>query len=334
MRGLVFSWPDLFRAGFDTKVSIPASHRRPRQIVMVGMGGSAAGAGLLEDYLSPDLSIPYLVHRDYGLPVFVGKSTLVICVSHSGNTEETLDSYAEARKRGAKTIAITTGGKLADQAKRDKVPLVRFGNDLPPRAALPQVLGLLLRIFSTAGFVTKQDAEVTEALGHLDQVSGTVAETEQHAAAELAKALRGKVPIIYGAGLTAAAARRLKAQISENAKQTAAFEVVPEVNHNALAGLEFPNDLAEHVIFVMLRTGHEHPLHALRFEFISEALEEKGLRGATLRSSGPNRLAHLLTIIFLGDVASLMLSAHNKVDPTPVDIIDRLKQRLSDSGVG
>lgn len=331
MRQCVLDWPSLFKQGFESDVKVPAKLRDARQIVCCAMGGSAIGAGLLGDYLAPDLKVPYTVHRDYDVPGFVDKDTLVICVSHSGETEETLSGYAAAKARGAKVIAVTTGGELAKRAKADKMTLLRYDSDLQPRTAVPQVFGILLKVTVKLGVTGTHDDVVQEALTHLRQIVKTVSGTTHHAAADLAKRLAGKVPVVYGAGLTAEAARRLKGQVSENAKQTAASEVIPEQNHNALVGLEFPEDLRDHVVFVMLRTGHEHPRHSLRFEFVCSALKARNLPAATVRGTGPNRLSHLLTAVFLGDLASVLLAEKNGVDPTPTDIIGELKSVLAEA---
>ncbi|HEY8108415.1 MAG TPA: bifunctional phosphoglucose/phosphomannose isomerase [Patescibacteria group bacterium] len=332
MRDCVLDSPSLFEQGYGSKASFPAKYRKAKQVVFCCMGGSATGAGLLGDYLAPDLKIPYWVHRDYDVPGFVGKDTLVICVSHSGTTEETLSGYDEAKRRGAMLAAVTTGGELAKRAKADGAVLVKYESGLQPRAAVPQVLGVLLRTMVTLGLADDHEDTVREAVAHLRQVAETVSDTHNHAAADLAARMHGKIPVIYGSGLTAETARRLKGQVSENAKQTAAWEVVPEENHNALVGLEFPEELRDRVVFVTLRTGYEHPRDGLRFEFLDSALASRGLPGATLRGTGPNRLAHLLTVVFLGDLASILLAGKNGVDPTPVDIIDELKSYLTEAG--
>lgn len=331
MRQRVLDWPSLFEKGYGTDVTLPAAYRKAKQVVFCCMGGSAIGAGMLGDYLAPGLKVPYLVHRDYGVPAFVGKDTLVVCVSHSGGTEETLSGYAGAKERGAHILAVTTGGELAERAKADGAALLLYESDLQPRAAVPQGFGILLRAMVSLGIAADHDDVVREALTHLRQVVQTVSGTTRHAAADLAGRLHGKVPIIYGSGLTADAARRLKGQVSENAKQTAAWEVIPEQNHNAIVGFEFPDDLRDHVVFVMLRTGHENPRHSLRFEFVESVLAERKIETASLQGVGPNRLSHLLTVVFLGDLATVLLAEKNGVDPTPVEIIGELKSRLAEA---
>lgn len=324
-------WPSLFERGYGSDIALPAAYRKAKQVVFCCMGGSAIGSGMLGDYLAPDLKLPYVVHRDYDVPAFVGKGTLVVCVSHSGNTEETLSAYDEAKKRGAMLAVVTTGGKLAERAKADRTPTVRYESTLQPRAAVPQAFGILLRLMVRLDQADEHSDTVKEAVGHLGRITETVAGTTHHAAAKLADRMHGRVPIVYGSGLTAEAARRLKGQVSENAKQTAAWEVVPEVNHNALVGLEFPEDLRDHTVFVSLRTGHEHPRVRLRYEFLDSALAARELSGTSVQGTGPNRLSHLLTVVFLGDMASVLLAEKNKVDPTPVDIIDRLKSYLAEA---
>jgi glucose/mannose-6-phosphate isomerase len=275
--------------------------------------------------------VPFTVVRDYTFPKYVGPKTLVVAVSHSGNTEETLSCYVQARQRKAKLLAVSTGGDLAAQARRDKVSLVKYGYPGQPRAALPMVLGIWLKLLPALRLAPDQAEAAAAAEQHITEIVDHVRHTKRHQAADLADQLTGRVPIIYGAGFLGEAARRLKGQISENAKQTAAWEVVPEQNHNALVGYEFPDGLAKAVTFVLLRSTFEHPRHGVRLDFVRELIGQRHLAAVELAATGPNKLSHLVSSAFWGDLTSVELASRNGVDPTPVDVIDQLKGRLAES---
>ncbi|MEJ7660489.1 MAG: SIS domain-containing protein [Hymenobacter sp.] len=256
MLGHVLAWPKLLELGWEAG-GLPseqqASLKAKRQIVCCGMGGSAIGAGIVGDYLVDQLTVPYLVVRDYDLPPFVDEDTLVLCLSYSGGTEETLSAYAQAKQRGAAVLAVATGGTLLTQAATDDVPALRFEYPGQPRVSLPIMVGLLLRLFGELGYVSDQSAAVNAAGATLASLAQT-SERDPSAAEALAAELAGMVPIVYGAGFLAEAARRLKGEANENSKQTAGWEVLPEQNHNALVGYEFPADMPAHVRFVLLRS--------------------------------------------------------------------------------
>lgn len=326
MLGHVQAWPELLVRGFGQTVEVPGLARGKRRIVCCGMGGSAIGAGLVGDYGAQDFTVPYEVTRDYTLPGGVDADTLVLCLSYSGDTEETLSCFEAAREAGAALMAVTTGGELAVRGREAGIPVITFDYRSQPRAALPVMLGLLLKLFSIAGYLPDQAKAVGVA-----QTAAAAATKDQASAERLAGELAGRIPIVYGSGLTAEAARRLKGQVSENANQTAAWEVLPEQNHNALVGLEQPDGLAAMTRFVLLRTDQEHPRNTLRFEILKELLEGKGLACSEIRAAGDGRLAQLVSVLAQGDLASVALAFRNGVDPTPVTVIAGLKERLGEA---
>lgn len=332
MFGAILAWPDRLRAGFAHKVpDLPDDYRSAQNIVVGAMGGSAIGAGLAGELLADRLTVPFTVVRDYALPAAVGANTLVVAVSHSGGTEETLAVYRQARERGAKVIAITTGGELAERAASDGVPVIRYECPGQPRAALPMVLGIWLKLLGELGYAPDQSDSVEAAATHLDEITRDVRATEDNLAATVANALVGKIPIVYGAGFLGEAARRMKGEISENAKQTAAWEVLPEQNHNAVVGYEFPKDLGDSAVFVLLRSSLEYPRHTVRFEYLKDLMDRRRLPYVEITGTGPDRLSQLTSVLFWGDLSSYDLAHRNGIDPTPVDVLESLKVALAES---
>src|SRR5437899_3710204 len=155
---------------------LPPAYGDVRNITVIGMGGSAIGGDLAAALLADELKVPMSVHRDYGLPAYVGRDSLVIASSYSGNTEETLSSFEEARKRGAKVLVLTTGGKLAELARASGYPLVTFSYKARPRATLGYSLGLVLGALFRMGFVRDLSADIEAALGDLARLDERVHE--------------------------------------------------------------------------------------------------------------------------------------------------------------
>ncbi len=331
MFGAILAWPDRLREGFGHDVSLPEEYRTAKSITVCAMGGSGIGVSLAYDLLSDRLTVPFTVVRDYDLPAAVGSETLFVAVSHSGNTEEVLSAYAQAKERGARLLVVAAGGALAERAEADGAAYVAYACPGQPRAAMPLVLGLLLKLFGELGYVPDQSRTVEAAASHLDEIVRDVRGTRDNQSVDFAAALEGRIPVVYGAGFLAEAARRLKGQISENAKQTAAWEILPEQNHNALVGYEFPKDLGDTAVFVLLRSTMEHPRHTARFEFLEGLLDRRNLAYTEITGTGPDRLSQLVSVLFWGDLGSYELARRNGVDPTPVDVIGELKDALAES---
>src|SRR5437773_5008022 len=157
-----------------TKASIPPAYGDVRSIIVAGMGGSAIGGDLAAALLEGELKVPMTVHRDYGLPAYVGRDSLVIVSSYSGNTEETLSSFEEARKRGAKVLALTTGGKIAELARASNYPSVTFRYKAQPRAALGSLLGLVPGGLTKLGFARDLSDDIEAALSDLPKLEERV----------------------------------------------------------------------------------------------------------------------------------------------------------------
>lgn len=329
MLGHVLDWPELLEQGYSHSVTLSDSLKKKTSILCCGMGGSAIAASIIGGYVSDDVTVPYEVVRDYTIPAYVGPRTLVLCLSYSGSTEETLACYAAAREAGAAILVVTTGGELAEQAKADGVALVTYPGGLQPRASLPFVIGLQLNIFSRLKYISEQDDDVHESIDHLRDL--VMDDQVRRDARVAANALHGRIPIIYGSGFLGEAARRLKGQISENANQTAAYETLPEQNHNALVGFEKPDKLRDTAVFVLLRSALEHHRHSLRFTVTKELLHKHGLPIVELEASGPTPFTALCSSLYWGDLLSVELAYRNGVDPTPEDIIGKLKERLKGS---
>jgi glucose/mannose-6-phosphate isomerase len=312
------------------KATLPPAYGDVRNITVAGMGGSAIGGDFAAALLADDLKVPMTVHRDYGLPAYVGRDSLVVASSYSGNTEETLASFEQARKRGAKVLVLTTGGKLADLARASNYPVVTFSYKAQPRAALGYSLGLVLGVLTKLSFVRDLSADIDAALADLAKIEERVHEgARTNDAKKMALELFGRVIVAYGAGVMGVMARRVKGQWNENAKNWSAFDVMSELNHNAVVGFPHPPIAKEALTVLLLRSDRDNPRHKLRFEVTRELLDRAGVPHKTLQFAGQNMLSEVLQMVYFTDYVSFYVALLNGADPSPVKSIDYLKDRLA-----
>jgi glucose/mannose-6-phosphate isomerase len=303
-----------------------------RQVVLAGLGGSAIGGDLLRVMVARQARVPFAVCRDYNLPACVDRQTLVFLTSYSGNTEETLSAYRLAGERGAVRIAVTTGGRLAEMAAGDGVPVLRVPPGLPPRSAIGYTFLPALVLLERLGVIGHQEGygELLAVLRSHREEFGPSAPVSQNRAKDLAVRLHGKIPVIYGvSGTTEVVATRWKGQCNENAKCLAYWNVYPELNHNELVGFEAPPELLRSLFLVHLRDVTDHARVQARMEIVKGLLAEKVGGLAEFSGQGETLLARLFSLIYLGDFASVYLSLLYGINPKPVQVIDYLKQELA-----
>jgi len=314
-------------------VELPDSHRDVDAVCVLAMGGSAIGAELVAGIAGARLRVPLVVHRGYGLPEWTTPRTLVIAASHSGETVETVSGASEARARGLPLAVISTGGSLGAMAAQEVVPYLRYEAPGQPRAAIGFGIGLLHELLSRAGLLVDADplGPAVEALESLLERNAPSVETEASPAKQLAWSIFGRIPIIYGAGPMAAVAHRWKTQMNENAKAWAAFEPMPEANHNAIEGSLNPRELSDALYVVEVRDPTEPSEIAARYAVVNELLGERATNRSVIWVEGPSALARTLCGVAFGDLVSVYLAILYQTDPTPVTLLAMLKQRLARS---
>lgn len=307
-----------------------------KQVVIAGMGGSAIGADLLASYSASLSRLPIVVHRDYGLPLFAsGADTLVVCSSHSGNTEETLDAFAAALKAECRIMVVCTGGELAKRAKEKDIPVWTFDHAGQPRAAVGFSFGLLLAMFQRFGFIPDQTQEMEDALNAMKRVQQHLRAdvvTAKNPAKRYAGQLMGRWVTIVGAGLLTTVARRWKGQLNEVAKAGANFEFLPEADHNTLAGTMNPQEtLNAHTMTLFLRAPSDHPRNRLRSDLTRKAFMLEGLNTDHVDGRGHTPLAHMWTLILFGDYMAYYLAMGYGVDPTPIKALVEFKEAMAEA---
>jgi glucose/mannose-6-phosphate isomerase len=302
-------------------------------VLIVGMGGSAIGGDLLAALVADECPCPVSVNRSYSLPAFVnGPAVLVVGCSHSGNTEETLGAFRQARDRGAALLAVTTGGELARLADDWSVPLMRYRYDSQPRAALGFSFMLLLKLLCYLGLVGDKSGDLAEAVDVMHTWQGEIG-PQVPVAANPAKRLAGllveRMPVVYGAGLMEPVARRWKTQFNENAKRWAFYDGMPELNHNAVVGFAMSERIREWAHVTMLRSRYDSTRIQTRWRITCQMLLHEGVGSDDAKARGQSRLAQMLSLIHFGDLASVYLALASGVDPTPVTPIAYLKEQLA-----
>jgi glucose/mannose-6-phosphate isomerase len=334
MMGHVLAYAEQLQGALDEPPRAEPLPRAPARVLVVGMGGSAISGDYLAAWLDAEGKVPLLVSRAYELPSWVDRETLVVGYSYSGTTEETLASFAEAKKRGAMLAAVSTGARLEELARGFHAPFARIGGArMMPRAALP-------RAFAT-GALLLEELGVMRARAPLERAVRTLREhaldlgpgvaADKNDAKRVALALQESVSTTYAAGILAPAARRFANQLNENAKVLAFWGAMPEMNHNELVGWSGEDDL-DRFTAVLLRHAGEHAQARARFDFTASLVQRRGGNVIQLDARGETVPERLLTVSQRGDAISVYLAALRKVDPTPVSVIGELKAKVGESG--
>jgi glucose/mannose-6-phosphate isomerase len=303
-----------------------------KQIVLSGLGGSAIGGDLLRSYLADELRVPFLVNRHYTLPRFVGPDTLVIISSYSGNTEETNAAHREAIKRKARILSITSGGTTAVLARRKTSAIITIPGGSPPRAALGYSFFPLLIALGHLGLIAKKDRAIRETLALLQAKSEMFAipDPSSNPALQLANECKGRINILYSSvDRMDAVSTRWRGQIAENAKALSFGHVLPEMNHNELVGWNVLRDQMRDLHVLFLRDRDDHPRVRVRLDITRETVRAHTSHITEVWSEGTSPLARMFSLVYLGDWMSFYLAMLHRVDPTPVAIIDRLKEELA-----
>jgi len=339
MYNRIFDFPEQLAEGLKISKASPLNPNDflgIKNIVVVGMGGSAIGGDIIRSYLRSKLLVPFEICRHYTLPEYVDDETLVIASSYSGNTEETLAAVNDALNRKAMIVAVGSGGMLGDLAKVSEIPMAVVPTGIAPRAALGYILVPMLMVFEKIGLMKNVAKDIEAATAGLQKHREKYIEDNAAAtnpAKHLAEAIHGKMVVIYsGPTLTDPIGLRLKGQLCENAKVMAFANQFPEFNHNELVGWPPQIDAhKEHLTVILLRDMDDHAQVRNRMNIVSEIIKSREVEIHEIHSRGATALERILSLVQIGDFVSYYLAVLNKVDPTPVVVIEALKKALADS---
>jgi glucose/mannose-6-phosphate isomerase len=309
-----------------------APRNAPGGLIVAGMGGSSIGGRLARAAIGPRARRSLTVVGGYSLPAWAGPDTLVLCASYSGGTEETLACYDHAADLGAPRIVATTGGPLAERARRDGVAVIPLPGGFQPRAAVGYAFVAALEVAALAGVAPSLRDEV--------QAAATLAESlgaewgldgpDDGLPRRLARALVDTVPVIAGSELMSEVAYRWKTQINENAELPAFASALPELDHNEIVGWASARELARFSA-VFLEDPQQHPRNARRIELTARAAEAGAVVVERVSAVGETRTERVVSLVLLGDLVSLYLAVLRGIDPVSVHAIDELKAALDES---
>jgi len=301
-------------------------------VVVCGMGGSGVAGDVLRGLYAERLGVPVIASKGYRLPAFAGRDTVVVAVSFSGNTEETVSAYQEAVERGCRVTAISCGGRLGELAATDGVAHVNPPSDVPmPRMAIGDLSASVIGVLESAGVLPAAGAELAEAAEVLDGVAARVAPDRpvgDNVAKELAAWIGERTPVVWGSeGLAEAPAARFRTQVNENAKAPALSSWLPELDHNEIEGWSAGTGTGH--ALVALRHPLEHARVGDRFAATLAAIAPSGLESRELHAEGARPFEVLFSLVLLVDFTATYLALLRGVDPTPIPVLSSLKERLT-----
>jgi len=324
MRKIILDFPKQFRIGIKAAQNVflqPGKLIRwPENIIICGMGGSALVGNILVSLRPLDV----FCHKSYGLPPQAGNESLIICISYSGNTEETLSAFSEAYNRKLPLISITTGGKLAELSKKYALPLVKIpGPKIPPRLALGEMFAALIQLLVNQTILGPEISEEILKVG--EKLKSKRLENQGK---KIAKKIFQKIPIVYTSKQFQEIGLVWKNSLNETAKILAIANYFPELNHNEIVGLAKLPINEDKFSIIILRDRQEHPRILKRMKITKEIINKEGREVEFIDIKGKNVLEKIFSTILLGFWTSYWLALEYKIDPTPVEIIEEFKRKM------
>ncbi|MBI4972664.1 MAG: bifunctional phosphoglucose/phosphomannose isomerase [Candidatus Omnitrophica bacterium] len=336
MLSLLMDFPQQCRYAVQIaeKAEISCEKKDFAKIVFAGLGGSAIGADLVRSYLYFESKLPIAVIREYDLPGYVDRATLVFISSYSGNTEETLSAYKFAKEKAATIIAISSGGTLKEYAQNDNITFIEIPKGLPPRSALGYLSITPLIVLSRLGLIKDVRPEINQTIEVLEDLKNKSLNAhiaqKDNIAKYLASKIWNKFTVFYSASVHFdVVATRFRGQLAENSKALASSHVFPEMNHNEIVGWQNPKKLFKHFVVLMLRDKGMHPRVIKRMDTTREILKEEGVNVLEIYARGENLLSRIFSLIYIGDFVSFYLAILYGIDPTPVERVTYLKNELA-----
>jgi glucose/mannose-6-phosphate isomerase len=313
------------------EVELPA-HDDVENVVVLGMGGSGIAGDVVREVAGPFMPVPVVVHKGYGIPNFIGEGTLVMAVSFSGNTEETLEAVIEAATAGGRIVTVSHGGEIEGLARQWGTAHFEVGDGIPmPRAAIGALSVPLLVVLERMHLFPGASSWIEAAIVQLEKRRDELV-LEDNPARSLARRIGRELPIVYGGGgIGGLAALRWKNQFNENSKVPAFYNQLPELCHNEVCGWGQHGDVTRQVFRVVnLRHDFEHPQVMRRFELVNELVDEVVAAIEEVSAEGEGPLAQLFDLMLFGDFTSLYLARQEGLDPGPVPVLEQMKEQLAE----
>lgn len=312
-------------------IQLNRNYANIERILFAGMGGSGMAGAMTRTLVQHETSIAIDVHQNYDLPTWVNEKTLVICISYSGNTEETLSCFEAAHKKGAPIIGVTSGGTLLEKLALHNYDFIKVPSGLPPRAALGYLSVPLIYLMEKLG-ITQSDMQ--------SALDNTIEDLKKYREMWCAKnddnttyyygtRLNECMPVIYGEdGTTGCIATRWRAQFAENSKMIARTHILPELDHNEIVGWQQNQDLLKRSVVIWLNDKRMHPRNIARQKITKEVIEGMPIIQLEFEAPGDTWCQRMFTLVHLGDWISYWCAIEHKVNPTTIANIDTLKSRM------
>jgi glucose/mannose-6-phosphate isomerase len=310
----------------------PPINNSIKNIIYLGMGGSAIAGDIINEVLYDDLAVPFQIVRGYEIPGYCSESTLILASSYSGNTEETLAAVKKAEKTGAQVIAITSGGEMLKLAKKNKWPVLLMPGGIPPRQAFGYLFFLAYQlVLLTLG--KEMSAQEFDSIVHFSesivQISDELHVEGRAFTKDLAIRLKNKIPIIYSPSpYLASVATRWKNQFQENSKSMAFSNVIPEMNHNEIVGWEMASLNVDDFMVLFLEDEKLNPRIEKRFQLTKKIIHDRETIVAEVYAEGKTLLAKVISLVIKGDWISYYLALLYERNPAKIVNIDYLKSEL------
>jgi glucose/mannose-6-phosphate isomerase len=302
---------------------------RPSIVIVCGVGGSAIGGDILCEWMATVSDVHCIVSRSYSIPRSVRKDSLVIVASYSGNTEETLSMFREAKSRGARIVCISSGGQLAKDAEDEDIPVAKLPAGMMPRASVGFMLGTMIGVLERIGLISeeKQYEESVRVLKGVIRACRSTTPTVDNPAKKMAHQLHGTIPVIIGYDISRPIAKRWANQFNENSKNMAFSSQLPELNHNEIVGW-MKDSRSKGFSAIFLDHSHASESMTRRVKATKEMLNRVAqVHGVPSEGEGP--LAQMLSLMLIGDYVSVYLGLLGREDPSSNEPIDELKEVLS-----
>ncbi|MEK7538133.1 MAG: SIS domain-containing protein, partial [Patescibacteria group bacterium] len=300
-----------------------------------GMGGSHLGADILRAALADQLKLPVTIVADYRLPAWVDRRTLVVCSSYSGTTEETLATLPAAVRRQAKIVAVTSGGRLAAQAKRRRLPLYLYrATENPsgqPRLGVAYGMMAMLACWRKLGLLKISEADIqrlSTVAWEATKQYGAKKPIINNPAKQLAASWPNSIPLLIGAEWTSGNLHTFANQLHENAKTYADWKLLPDLNHHLLEGLRH-RAVTKQIHALMILDTTYNVRTQKRFVLTTKILKQFGAKVSTYKPRGTTSLEKAVDLLAFGGYVSWYLAAARKVNPADIPTINYLKAQLA-----
>ncbi len=321
MREVILQTPGQFIKGLDLAKDIKIDGQF-KNIVICGVGGSALPGDLINSLTNP--SVPVYIHRNYDLPTIANQDSLIICISYSGNTEETISALQQAIKNNYKTIGLSSGGQIEKICEENKLPFVKIPSGIQPRSATGYIFSIIAGILTNCEII-KDISEIIKQT--VEQLESTNNNLEQQGML-IAKKIAGKIPLIYASDNLQSIAKIWKIKFNENSKIPAFYNYFPELNHNEMVG--FTNTkMSSNFYVLMMKDNNDHQSIIKRIDLLTNILTSKGIKNEIIDIADGSQIFKTLSSLLLGDWISYYVAINSKVDPTPVDIVEEFKGMMT-----